>query len=123
MPRGIQLKWQASLQGCRLELFGFAHGKAFACNDKGSSKLQLHPAECSTAQRGKAKNLRVMLVRQIVDSAEDRQVRVHLVFHCNIDEAVIFDIEIRSAEIQFFTRVHEFCLCRSPESLPPKIRS
>ena len=64
-----------------------------------------------------------MLVRQIVDPAKDRQMRAHFIFRCQVDEAVIFDVEIRSAEIQFFTRVHEFCLCRDPESLPPKIRT
>ena len=36
---------------------------------------QLHLTIHSAAERGKTENLRVMLVRQIVDPAEDRQVR------------------------------------------------
>ena len=36
---------------------------------------------------------------------------------------IIFDIEIRSAEIQFLARVHKLGLDRGAQSFPPKIRS
>jgi hypothetical protein len=43
-----------------------------------------------------------MFIRQVVDPAEDRHVGVHLVFRCDVHEAVIFDVEIWAAEIQLF---------------------
>ena len=51
------------------------------------------------AERGKTKNLRVLFVRQIVDSTEDLQVWVHFVFGRDVYEGVVFYIKIRSAEI------------------------
>src|SRR6266446_3551161 len=80
-----------------------------------------HPAVNSTPQRGKSKNLCVMFVRQIVDPAEDRQVRVHFIFRRNVNEAVIFYIEIWSAEINFFARVHKLRCDRRAQFFPPKI--
>jgi len=43
-----------------------------------------------------------MFVRKVIDPAEERQLRVHFVFGCDIYERVIFDVEIRAAEIQLF---------------------
>src|SRR6266508_5469511 len=40
-----------------------------------------------------------MFVRQIVDPAGDRQVRVHFIFRCDVHEAVIFDVEVWVAEV------------------------
>ena len=39
-----------------------------------------------------------MFVRQIVDPAGDRQVRVHFIFRCDVHEAVIF-VEVWTAEV------------------------
>ena len=50
-----------------------------------------------------------MFVRQVVDPTKDREVRVHFILRCNVHKAVIFDIEVRPAEIQFFSRVYEPC--------------
>ena len=63
-----------------------------------------------------------MFVGQIVDPAEDRQVWIHFVFHRNVDEAVIFDIEIWSTKIQFFARVYKLCFCCGAQSFAPKVR-
>jgi hypothetical protein len=62
-----------------------------------------------------------MFVGQIVDPAEDRQVWIHFVFRRNVDEAVIFDVEIWPAEIQFFARVYNLCFRYGAQSFEPKI--
>ena len=46
-----------------------------------------------------------MFASEIIDAAEDRHVRIDLIFARNIYEAVIFDVKIRTAEIQLFARV------------------
>src|SRR5437763_13648951 len=59
-------------------------------------KAQLHPSISGAPKRGKPKNFRIMLVRQIVDPAKDRQVRVYFIFRRYVNEAVIFNVKIRS---------------------------
>jgi hypothetical protein len=49
-----------------------------------------------------------MLVRQIVDPAENGQMGTDFVFCRKIHKAVIFDIEVWCSEIQFFARVNPF---------------
>src|SRR5436853_4503370 len=80
-----------------------------------------HPAVNSTPQRGKSENLCVMLIGQIVDPSEDRQVGIDLVFGGHVDKAVIFDVEIWSAEIDFFARIHKLRFDRRAQFFPPKI--
>ena len=53
-----------------------------------------------------------MLVRQVIDPAEQRQMRVHDVLSREVGEGIIFDVEVRTAEIQFFPRINKFRLCR-----------
>ena len=65
----------------------------------GNLKPQLHSAVSRTTERRKTEHFGVMFVRQIVDPAEDRQVRIDVVFRREIDEVVILDVEVRSAEI------------------------
>jgi hypothetical protein len=62
-------------------------------------KAQLHPSVRGAPNRGKPKNLRVMLVRQIVNPTEDRHVAVNFVFGCDVNEAVILNVEIWPAKI------------------------
>ena len=50
-------------------------------------------------------HFRVVLIRQIVDPAKDREMRINLVLGGEVDEIIIFDVEIRRAEINLFTRV------------------
>jgi serine/threonine-protein kinase len=60
------------------------------------------------SQSGKSEHLGVLLVRQVVDSRENRDARIDFVLRCEIHEGVILDVEVRSAEIQFLPRVDEF---------------
>jgi hypothetical protein len=62
-----------------------------------------------------------MLIRQIVDATENGQMRADFVFRRKIHKAVIFDIEVRSAEIQFFPRIHPFCRKRGTQFLAPQV--
>src|SRR5438552_7088238 len=62
-----------------------------------------------------------MFVRQIINPAKDRHVRIDFVFGSNVHKRIIFDVEIGSAEIQFLPRVDEFGFDRGAESFPPKI--
>lgn len=64
-----------------------------------------------------------MFVRKIVDPSEDRHVRIHFVFGCEVHEGIILNVEIRPAEIQFLPCIHELCFRRRAKPLPPKIRS
>ena len=70
-----------------------------------------------------AKGPGLIFLIPIVDPSEDRHVWIHFVFGCDVNEAVIFNVEIRSAEIQFFPRIHELCFHGRAKPLPPKIRS
>src|SRR6266513_2100797 len=88
----------------------------------GKSESHFEPSVGGASQRGETENLRVMFVGQIVDPGEDRQVWIHFVFRRNVDEAVIFDVEVWAAEIQFFARVHELCFCCGAQSFAPKVR-
>src|SRR5206468_8404037 len=88
----------------------------------GKSESHFDSSIRRAAKCGKTKNLRVMFVGQIVDPAEDRQMWIQFVFHRNVDEAVIFDVEIRAAEIQFFARVYKLCFCCGAQSFAPKVR-
>src|SRR5438477_10235539 len=133
MPRGIQL-WR---QSCRLHLPKQRHGchYGFVISIYSTSlmvrlapgmlsllKLQLHSSVRGASQCRETENLRVMFIRQIVDPAEDRQMWVYFVFRRNVDEVVIFDVEIRAAEIQFFARVYKLCFCCGAQSFAPKVR-
>ena len=53
-----------------------------------------------------------MFVRHVVDPPKDRQMRIDFIFRRDVHEAVIFDVEIRTAEIQLLARIHELCLDR-----------
>src|SRR5438552_3226496 len=64
-----------------------------------------------------------MLASEIVDPSEDRQVWVDFIFGRNVNEAVIFDVEVWSAEINFLARIHELGFDRRAQFFPPKIRS
>ena len=48
-----------------------------------------------------------MLASEIVDPTEDRHVRVDFIFGRDIDEAVVLNVEVWSAEINFLARIHE----------------
>src|SRR5947199_9219820 len=89
----------------------------------GKSESQFHHSVGGASQRGETENLRVMFVRQIVDPAEDRQMRLHFIFHRNVDEAVIFDIEISSPELQFVAPAYYLCFCCGARSFAPTIPS
>src|SRR5207245_774405 len=80
-----------------------------------------HPAIKSTPQRGKSEDFGVMFAGEIVDPSEDRQVGIDLVFGGHVDKAVIFDVEIWSAEIDFFARIHKLRCDRRAQFFPPKI--
>src|SRR5437016_9196998 len=80
-----------------------------------------HPAINSTPQRGKSEDFGVMFAGEIVDPSEDRQVGIDLVFGGHVDKAVIFDVEIWSAEIDFFARIHKLRCDRRAQFFPPKI--
>ena len=84
-------------------------------------KPQFHSSVRGASQCRETENLRVMFVRQIVDPAEDRQMWIQFVFHRNVDEAVIFDVEIWPTEIQFFARVYNLCFRYGAQSFEPKI--
>ena len=62
-------------------------------------KPQLHPSVRGAPKRGKPKHFRIMLVRQIVDPAKDRHVAVNFIFGCDVNEAVILNVEIWPAKI------------------------
>src|SRR5207237_9925672 len=64
-----------------------------------------------------------MLIGQIVDPSKDRHVRINFIFRRDVNEAVIFDVEIWSAEINFFARIHKLRRDRRELFFPPKIRS
>src|SRR6266487_4935317 len=126
MLRGIQL-WacplhlrKSSRHGATIALSSRAI-QGFRLESQALLKPQFHPSVCGASQCGKTENLRVMFVRQIVDPAEDRQMWVHFIFRRNVDEPIIFDVEIRSAEIQFFARVYKLCFRCGAESFAPKI--
>src|SRR6266508_1986360 len=85
-------------------------------------EAQLYSSVRGAPKIWKAKDLRVMLIHQIVDSTEERKVRIHFVFGCEVNEAVILNVEIRSTEIDFFARVHELRFHCGAQLLPPKIR-
>src|SRR4051794_9943621 len=89
------------------------------------SKPQLHSAVTRGAERGKSEHLRVMLARQIISASEDRHVPIDFVFGRNVQEIVIFDVDVRSEEerINFLTRIHPFRLNRRAESVEPEIRT
>ena len=86
-----------------------------------SSKPHFHSAVCCHSQRGKSENLCVMLIGEIVDSSKDRHVWVNFVFGRDVYEIVIFDVEIWSAEIDFFARIDTFRLDRRAQFFPPQI--
>ena len=73
-----------------------------------NSKSQLHASEGRASQRGKTKHLCVMFVRQIVDPAEDRPVWINFVLRGKVDEAVVFDVEIRATKIYFLAEPLRF---------------
>src|ERR1051325_4381644 len=87
----------------------------------GESERHTHTAVSRSTQRRESKDLGVMFVCQIVDSPEDCEVRIELILRGDIDERIILNIEIRSAEIQFFTRIHEFRFDRRSQFLAPEI--
>jgi hypothetical protein len=62
-------------------------------------KAQLHPSIRRASQRGKTENFRVMLARKVIDPAEDRHVAVNFIFGCDVNEAVILNVEIWPAKI------------------------
>src|SRR6267143_5556043 len=98
MPRGIQAV--AALYERRII-------SAAVMDRRYRSEPHPHPAVNSTPQRGKSENFCVMLIGQIVDPSKDRHVRINFIFRRNVNEAVIFDVEIWSAKINFFARVHK----------------
>ena len=87
------------------------------------SEPHLQPSVCGASQARKTKHLGVMFVCQIVDLSEDRDVRIDFVFGCEVHEGIILNVEIRSAEIQFFPRIHELRFRRRAKPFAPKIRS
>src|SRR5438270_13808734 len=89
-----------------------------------SSRLKAHleSGERCPAERRKTKYLGILLARQIIDPGENRDARINFVFRRNIHERVIFNVEIRSAEIQFLARVDELRFDRRPQFLRPQIR-
>ena len=50
-----------------------------------------------------------MFVREVIDATKNREMRIDFVFGRKIYESIIFDIEIRRAKTQFFTRIDELC--------------
>src|SRR5207302_10908522 len=74
----------------------------------------------SAAERGETENLRVMFVRQVIDTPEDRKVWVDLVFGGGVYERVILDVKIRSAKIKFLVRIHELILDTTTVAMIPK---
>src|SRR6266849_4151591 len=81
----------------------------FARNDKWcSSEPYLHSRISRGSEIRKAEHFGVMLAGQVVDPAKDRHVRIDLILRRDIDEAVIFDVEIRETEMQLFARVDKF---------------
>src|ERR1700675_3312556 len=112
MPRGFQAV--AALYERRID-------SPAVIDHRYSSKPQLHSSVSCHSQRGKPKNLCVMLVGEIVDPAKDRQVWVNFIFGRNVHKTVIFDVEIWSAEIDFFARIHKLRCDRRAQFFPPKI--
>src|ERR1041385_1071123 len=93
----------------------------FARNDKSCSESQLRSRVSRTPERRKTKNFRIMLVCQIIDAAKDRQVRIDFIFRRDVDETIIFNVEVWPAEIEFFARIDEFPRYSGAQFLPPEI--
>src|SRR6266850_6067052 len=85
------------------------------------SEPHTHSRVSRAPKRGKSENLCVMLIGQIVDPSKDRHMRVNFIFRRDVKEAVIFDVEIWSAEINFFARIHKLRCDRRAQFFPPKI--
>src|SRR4051812_19745292 len=81
-----------------------------------SNAHKCRPSEC-----GKTKDLRVVFVTEIVYPSEHGHPAVDLVLGRDVHERVIFDIEVRTAEIQFFAGVYELRLDRRPKFFTPEI--
>ena len=64
-----------------------------------------------------------MFAGQVVDPTEDRHMWIDFIFGGNVEETVVLNIEVRSAEIQFFARVDKLRFDRRPEFFAPEIRS
>ena len=86
-----------------------------------NSKSQLHSTVKRAPEIRKTKNLRVMLVGEIVDPTKDGCVRINFIFSGKIYEIVILDVEVWSEEIliQFLARVDPFRLDRRSQFLAP----
>src|ERR1700716_2066131 len=113
MPRGFQAAVPA--------LYERRINSAAVMDRRYRSEPHLHPAVDGTPQRGKPENLSVMLIGQIVDPSKDRHVQVNFIFGRNVHKTVIFYIEIWSAEINFFARIHKLRRDRRAQFIPPKI--
>src|SRR4029077_15397102 len=97
----------------------------FARNDKWcSSEPYLHSRISRGSEIREPEHLRVMLAGQIIDTTEDRHVRVDFVFGGKVNEIVVFNVEIRSKEVsvQFFTGVDPLRFDGRAQLLVPKIR-
>ncbi len=64
-----------------------------------------------------------MFAGEVVDTTEDRHVRIDLVFGRDVDEIVIFNIEVRTAKIQLLARVDELRFDGRPQFSPPEVRT
>src|ERR1700738_3902190 len=93
------------------------------------SKANFHSAIRRASQSWKSsgggmlriEDLRIMFVRQIIDPAEDRHVRINFVFGGKVHEVIILNVEVPLAEIQLFPRIHPLRGKSRAQFLPPKI--
>ena len=88
-----------------------------------ASKTKSDSSVGRSSQRRKTKHFRVLLVRQVIDPAEDREMGVEGIFRCEIYKRVVFDIEIRSAKIQFLPCVDKDGFRGGAQLSTPEIRA
>src|SRR2546423_14387934 len=101
----------------------------------GKLKSELHPAiqglakirksgiHRSRSSKHQLVHFRVVLIRQIVDPAKERAMRINLVLGGEVDEIIIFNVKIWTAKIDLLASVDPFCLDRCPQFLAPEIRT